>query len=337
MTDDNITSFSSLKDKFKIDPAYRDKIPPDVDFKKASMSAGDILGLPEIASRQVISPILEQQGLMQIYGERGVGKSYFTFSLAYALATGGTFLRFTVPMPQKIAYFDGEMGHKKIKPYLLQAQSNQGASDFPENLDIISCSRFVDGTHPQLENYTHEVYDFLTTNGYNGLIIDNMATCTDVDENDPKAWKPIQKLLIRLRNAGLFVIFVAHAGRDTTHARGISHREDILNTIISLQRAPDLMDDQEKILVSFSKHRDFSFDHAKPFNAVRTRAGGWLIEDITMSTYEQVINWFQLGASGVKVAEKLNISPAMVSKYKTRAAEEGRLIISHNGRILNTI
>lgn len=332
---DNIKNFSDLKNKFKDDPSYKDKLPGEVDFNKAVIGAAEILALPDEDNTRVISPILNKSGLMEIFGERGIGKSYFTFSLAWALSTGGNFLKFKVPVPQKVAYFDGEMGHTKLKPYIQSAQKNQGESFFPENLDIISCSRFADGTHPQLENYTHEVYDFLTSNGYNGVIIDSIATCTEIDENNPKEWKPLQKLIIRLRNAGLFVIFVAHAGLDKGRARGITHREDVLNTVISLQRAQEVMDDCEKLKVSFTKHRDFSFKEAAPFHAVRQLDGSWLTEEINLSTYELVIQWFLLGATGVKIAEKLDISPPMVSKYKTRAVEEGRLRVNNSGKVLN--
>lgn len=323
-----IKTLSYLAEKYKADPTIVQLATPD--FQGAKLNAPEILTTPDSLSSVVIDPILESGGLMQIFGERGVGKSYFTFSLACALATGGTFLKFKVPYPQKVAYFDGEMGHLKLKPYIQQTGTN------PTNLDIISCSRFVGGTHPALEKFPNEVYQFLTDNHYDGIIIDNIATCTDLNENEPEAWKPLIRLFVRLRNAGMFVIFVAHSGRnDKTRARGASNSEDVLNTIISIQRSDEILTDAEKLVISFPKHRNFSFDDANPFNAIRHKAGSWEVEDIKVSTYQQVINWFLVGASGVHIAKQLNITPQMVSTYKKRAVSEGLLKTGTNGRIIN--
>jgi putative DNA primase/helicase len=47
----------------------------------------------------LLAPILPRQGLMMLYSWRGVGKAYTALGIAFAVASGESFLRWKAPMP----------------------------------------------------------------------------------------------------------------------------------------------------------------------------------------------------------------------------------------------
>ena len=49
----------------------------------------------------IISPLIFEADLMMIYGWRGVGKTWFSQGLAYAIASGGMFLTWTCKRPRR--------------------------------------------------------------------------------------------------------------------------------------------------------------------------------------------------------------------------------------------
>src|SRR5436309_2650517 len=66
----------------------------------------------------VVKPWFNKRGIAMVAAWRGTGKTYFGLSLAYAIATGGRFLDFDVPMPRKVLIVDGEMDPAEVKAIL---------------------------------------------------------------------------------------------------------------------------------------------------------------------------------------------------------------------------
>lgn len=331
------SNFSNLHEKYKKDPSYQgdNTLFTKKDIESASKNLEQIEKQPLSERINIITPILCEGGSMMIFGEAGVGKSYFTMNLAYALSSGGNFLKYGVPVPQKVAYFDGELGEDDVHRYLNQIIQGQGASYFKENIVISSFDQFPNQHIPRIEVDTNVYYEYLMDNGFHVAIWDNLATCTDIDENDPKAWKPIQKLILKLRKHKVSTIFVHHAGTDKGKDRGITARRDILHTVISLQKIEDLESIDNRIKVVYQKGRHLNGEDKKPYEAVHKVDGTWTIQEIERSTYETVIAYFLVGASGVKIAEKVGITPQMVSKYKQKGVFEGVLQVGVGGRVTN--
>ena len=61
-----------------------------------SVSADQFIRMDLPERKELLSPWLPEQGLAMIHAERGVGKTFFALSCAYAIATGGKFLKFNV-------------------------------------------------------------------------------------------------------------------------------------------------------------------------------------------------------------------------------------------------
>src|SRR5438128_11849314 len=57
----------------------------------------------------ILDPILSTKSLAMIYAPRGVGKTHMALGIAWAAASGGTFLKWQAERPRQVLYIDGEM------------------------------------------------------------------------------------------------------------------------------------------------------------------------------------------------------------------------------------
>lgn len=78
----------------------------------------DFLRLELPPQEDILTPWLTTQGLAMIYAPRGVGKTHVALGIAYAVATGGEFLRWQAPKPRGVLYLDGEMPAKMMQERL---------------------------------------------------------------------------------------------------------------------------------------------------------------------------------------------------------------------------
>ena len=69
----------------------------------------EFLELKIQAREWVLEDLLQQFALAMIYAWRGIGKTFFALALAYAIATGGRFLKWQAPRSRRVLYIDGEM------------------------------------------------------------------------------------------------------------------------------------------------------------------------------------------------------------------------------------
>ena len=73
----------------------------------------------EIPEREaILSPWLLTQSLNMTHAYRGVGKTHIALGVAYAVATGGTFLTWKADRPRSVLYLDGEMPAAAIRDRL---------------------------------------------------------------------------------------------------------------------------------------------------------------------------------------------------------------------------
>ena len=66
----------------------------------------------------MLSPWLCRQHLSLIHAWRGVGKTHFALGVAYAVASGGEYLKWTADKPFRVVYIDGEMSGASIQARL---------------------------------------------------------------------------------------------------------------------------------------------------------------------------------------------------------------------------
>lgn len=294
---------------------------------------GEFLSL-EIPPRQmVLAPVLPTQGLAMLYSKRGVGKTYLGLGIAHAVARGGSFLRWRALTPRRVLFVDGELPaitlQQRLKSIEVGIAASEPAMPSPDYLRIIT---------PDMQNIP--MPDLATREGQSLverelgdaelLVLDNLsALCRYGNENEGESWLPMQGWLLRLRQQHHSVLLVHHAGKSGAQ-RGTSRREDLLDTVISLQHPSDYNATEGlRCEVRYEKARAFHGDEAKPFE-VRMHLEGegaarWSTKDAEDSLLERAAALFREGATVRGAAEELGISRGKAERLKHKAGSMGLL------------
>jgi RecA-family ATPase len=170
-----------------------------------------------------------------IYAWRGVGKTMFALWLAYAIATGGKFLKWSARgKPRGVLYVDGELTAVELQERLKKI-AGQSAS---RNFHVLASDLYEFGLPDLTTPHGHAAIEG-SLDGLDVLVLDNISTLfrTGV-ENEAESWLPVQQWLLRLRRKGKTVILIHHAGKGKEQ-RGTSRREDVLDLVLNLRRPDD--------------------------------------------------------------------------------------------------
>jgi hypothetical protein len=224
----------------------------------------------EFPPREVfLSPWLRKQSLDMVHAWRGVGKTHVALEIAYAVATGGGFLKWEAPTPRGVLYVDGEMPASTLQERLSRIIASEDLEPGPGLFRIIT---------PDLQN--HCVPDLATYQGQKEIeaaitdetdliILDNLSCLVRRGgrENDAESWLSVQEWALHLRSKGKSVLFIHHSGKSGAQ-RGTSKREDVLDTVISLRRPPGY-EGQEgcSIEIHFEKARGLAGPDVEPIAA----------------------------------------------------------------------
>ena len=179
----------------------------------------------------LLGPWLPSQGLVMVFAGRGVGKTYFALAAAYAVASGGQFLKWEAPKARRVLYVDGEMPGVVMQERLagiVGASDKEAPGDF---LRLIT---------PDLQEYG--IPDLATPEGQERIeqqlagaelvVLDNLSTlCRSGAENETESWGVVQEWALSLRRRGISVMYVHHAGK-SGQQRGTSAREDVLDSVV---------------------------------------------------------------------------------------------------------
>lgn len=209
----------------------------DISVKCIICTLKDFMQMEFPKQEMLLSPIISTKSLTMIHAYRGVGKSFFAMSIAYAIATGSKLLRWEAEKPAKVLYVDGEMSSTALQERFARIAKNfeKNEKQYTENLKIFAADlqefATIDIAEPCIQT---EIDNMLQ--GIDLLVLDNISSLTKVDELDANAWISIQDWLFDLRKRGIAVLIVHHSGKNGGQ-RGISKREDILDLVIHLEHA----------------------------------------------------------------------------------------------------
>jgi KaiC/GvpD/RAD55 family RecA-like ATPase len=218
------------------------------------MSRVELLTWAELESHEfpergfVIDPILKERQVAMIYAPTGVGKTWFTLSLAVtgASGTGASFLGFNgAGDGVKTLIIDGEMDVEDLQERLdLIVNAVNGDKDkVRQNLIIASRQHQPFGyDFPDIarEDWQDEVLRHCQSDGIKLLILDNFSTLAPSieDENSSAKIGKVNSMLLKAKQAGVTCILVHHANKTNASYRGSSNIAVTLDLIISLNR-PD--------------------------------------------------------------------------------------------------
>jgi len=280
--------------------------------------------LPE--RKHLLEPWLPEQGLTMIHAPRGIGKTFFALSCAYAVGTGGEFLRFNAPEPRPVLYIDGEMSAAVMQERMNGLMLTFGSD---VNMEIITPDlQPKDQKSINLNDEADQLALEPMIDRAELVIVDNISTLIrGGKENESESWQSAQDWALRLRASGKSVLFIHHSNKDGKQ-RGTSRREDVLDTVIGLKSPSNYDPEQGAVFeVHFEKHRGFYGPDAKPFEAALQTDEGyglyWTHRSIEQSTYDQVCRLANEGLEQSEIAEDLGIHKSTVSRHVKKGKTEG--------------
>lgn len=293
-----------------------------------------VVGINEFISmdlpkkEMILSPFLTTQGIVLIYAKRGVGKTHLSLGIAYAIASGSSFLKWHAERSKRVLFIDGEMTGADIQDRLkrISLASNTTASD--ENFQIITPDLQADSLPNLSRKEGREVIDgYLET--FDVLILDNLSSLFRSSfENEADSWQEIQDWLLDLRRKGKSIVIVHHAGK-SGQQRGTSKREDVADTVICLKNPEGYSPEEGACFeVHFQKTRHFSGVDAAAFAAklIVEDDGLWYWEVTSTEDNREV----EIVAEGVKsgltiqqIVEQTGLSKSQVETRKLKAKSMG--------------
>lgn len=304
------------------------------------------LNIAELITREypprdmILAPVLAVQSLSMIFAMRGVGKTFFALSCAYAVASGGgVFGRWFAPGPARVLYIDGEMPavtlQERLKSIAMSADSD--ITD-PDMLRILTPDE-QDGPMPNLgtKEGQEAVEPFLE--GVALVVVDNIATLARTGKaNDEDSWMPVQEWLLALRRRGISVLLVHHAGKNGSQ-RGTGAKEDILDTVIELKRPSDYRAEQgARFEVHFTKARGLYGEDTEPFEAMLSidehGQCSWTTRKVADLVEMRVLELLEAGFSEREIVEELkddHVGRTRIRRIRQKLEAEGKSFSKSKG------
>lgn len=277
----------------------------------------------------ILDPWLHTQDLCMIYAARGVGKTHFAISIAYAISTGGSFGKWKAARPAKVVYFDGELPGGVMQKRLLMHCPD--VEPQPGYLRIFTPDLVPEGRAlPDLSTFEgQELLDQMIEEDTEVVILDNLSAWARTGrENEAESWSPIADWILSLRRRGIAVILIHHGGKNGQQ-RGTSKKEDLLDVVIGLSRPKDYDPKQGAVFVAeFTKARNLTGDGAE---SLEFTLGGtddraeWTCRTVESSTYDRVVALSKEGLTPGEICVELDLNKSNVSRHMRKAREMGDL------------
>jgi hypothetical protein len=275
--------------------------------------------LPE--RETILDPILASKSLALLYGPRGLGKTFVALGIAWAAASGASFLNWRAGRPHRVVYVDGEMAAVDMKARLALLGSA------PPTLDFLLA-----------DLHTAAPPDIATPHGQRRLmeawgqpelvVLDNLSSLAGVG-GDPDRWRDLQRFLMFQRRLGRALLLVHHANKQGLQ-RGTNRREDMLDVVMAIRRPADYAPDQgARLEIHFDKARGLHGDAVAPIEArLETDPLGvarWRWRPARESLMQRAAALLGAGTAAAQVADRLGVSRAHVYRLRDRAQEKGLL------------
>jgi RecA-family ATPase len=319
-----------IRDIQQDDPTFQPdtniyKLRPDPDISQLIPLTFDQLAqdVPK-PLEHVLYPCLPTQGIGWVYAATGLGKTLFTLNLAYAIAGGGNFLKYSCPKPRRVLYVDGEMAYSQLHSRIMQISSVQGELYSNEHFMVLTPDKVYPMRVPHIDTEMgQEVYVKLIEK-YNieVIIFDNLSMLSSFDENKSSEWKPIQDWLLYLRSMGKTIIVVHHSGKSGDY-RGTSRMLDCADMAVALEPVNhDKLESEDPLIkqfkISYKKARIFGGKEALPLE-VSLDNGFWSYKSMEQTEMDKVVEMSSLGLSQRDMARDSGISQSKICRLLKRA------------------
>lgn len=280
----------------------------------------------------IISPLIFEADLMMIYGWRGVGKTWFSLGLAYAIASGGRFLTWTSKRARRVLVLDGEMRASRLRKRLLLIAAGSDSEAEKGYLRILTRDMVADTVEwPDLgrPDGREALGVLIEAEQPDVIIVDNLSAWlrSGKGENDEESWRDCASWLLQQRSKGRAVVLIHHAGKGGQQ-RGTSRREDILDTVIALKK-PDDYDatDGMRCEFVFEKARNLDGDEIETLAVDFSTKGGkatFTSSAIKSDVVTQVHEMVAEGATRAEIMRDTNLNRFQLKRLQERARHQGR-------------
>ena len=291
-----------------------------------AVGINDFLNLDIPPREMLLNPILPERSLAMLYAPRGLGKSWLAISIGLAVARGAPLLRWSAPRQRNVLYVDGEMPLVSLQERLKAISVPFGTDISNDRFRILAADQIEGGINLSSEDGQRSLEPLLEN--VDLLILDNLSTlCTATSESASDAWVPMQKWLLKLRQRGIAVLLVHHAGTNGRQ-RGTSRREDALDTVIALRRPEDYSPEQgARFEIHFEKLRNrVEGNGTVPFEARVENIGDsihWSSCNLKPPLLMQAAELFANDSTVREVAATLGISKSEAGRLRQRAMVDG--------------
>jgi len=267
----------------------------------------------------VLSPLLQTASLNLLYGPRGMGKTFVAMGMAWAAASGASFLGWQASRSHRVVWVDGEMPAADIKRRLA------AFGPAPDRMEFILSDSSGDRRLPDLAEFAGQEALWLACGECfpDVLVLDNLSSLAGFHSNDPDPWPKMQRYFLMLRRCGTTVIIVHHANKHGGQ-RGSSRKEDILDLVLALRPPPDYTQSQgARFELHVEKARDVCGPAVAPIEArlslLPDGQAHWEWNPLGQSNLQRVIALLREGLNPNQVARELGISKSKAYRLREQA------------------
>jgi hypothetical protein len=233
-------------------------------------------------------------------------------TLALGVAGGGEAIGWRFPNPQRVLWIDGEQSERDLQDRfreLAGAIDGLDTDKAESNLTILARTmqtgdgKFLDMADPaQVETLIAAIQ----AERVGFVVFDNISTLSDSidDENSAAAFKPVQRLLARLKAINTSALVVHHAGKNPKAYRGSSAIGTTFERILGIVRNDSAGETELDVTVTVEKFRNRvpqGFQPAFPLKLLSETFGAGLEERLRWDVgelTELIASWRMFKSGG---------------------------------------
>lgn len=317
-----------------LEPKPGRKAPP-IDGSSSKLGQLVALDFDDLMDRQIapreamLGKWLMQQSLNMIHARRGTGKTHVVLGIAYAVATGASFLGWKADQARRVLFVDGELPARVLQDRLREVQVRVGAKPQPGFFRVITPDFLIGRAAPDLASLSDQALLDDLVGDAELVILDNLSALirSGAAENDAESWVTVSDWALRHRAAGRSIVFVHHSGKNGAQ-RGTSRREDLLDCVISLRQPHDYeATEGARFEIHFEKARHLAGEDVASLEASLDdqASGGWVTSSMENNVDEQIVDLLSLGIKPAEIARELGLHRSNISRRMQTLQSKGVL------------
>ena len=301
---------------------------PDPKIKVPAKALPVVTSMREILERDLpprrflLDPLMPEQSIILVAAGAGTGKTFFAMEIAFAVATGNTFLDWAVPEPAGVLYVDGELPLILLQERLqLLEKARQNIAD---NFKILTRDDQVKGIPCLSTREGQEFIEQALQPNTKLIVLDNISTLIRSGlENESRSWQPVQDWTLEMRLRGYSILFVHHTGKSGDQ-RGTSSRIDTPDGALKLTALEVSADEKvTSMMLSYIK----PLRHAPKSKKTEPRKllmmdCDWSWEEAELSNRERIRELYEAGWRQKDIANELGISASAVCQVVKKLQAE---------------